>query len=210
MGGTGSGRWTYHDKKRTVEECWTIDVSDVARVVNPSKPGPTSGSLRPIKPATGRKMPPVRCAIEVGDDGTPRLGLSYTASDRWGLGHRVEESIRLQTTRPNFGGVRWWFSCPRTVNGEECGRRVGKLYRPPESQHFACRHCLDLTYVSCQKSHRYDGLVAQVAGEGSGERFEAVKWAFSYQSKEGRRRRAGPSPNLLDAFDEMSGGAEGR
>ena len=194
MGGTGSGRWTYHDKKRTVEECWAIDVSDVARVVDAPKPEPTSASLRPIKPATGRKMPTVRCAIEVGDDGTPRLGLSYTASDRWGLEHRVEESIRLQTTRPNFGGVRWWFSCPRMLNGKECGRRVGKLYRPPGSRYFACRHCLDLTYESWQTSHRHDGLFALVAGEASGERFEAVKWAFSYQSKEGRRRRAGFCP----------------
>jgi hypothetical protein len=55
MGGTGSGRWTYHDKKQTVEECWAIDISDVARAVDASKPEPTSsGYLRPIKPAKGR------------------------------------------------------------------------------------------------------------------------------------------------------------
>ncbi len=54
MGGTGSGRWIYHDKKTTVEECWTIDVSDMVRVVDPSKPGPTSGSLRLTIPTTAK------------------------------------------------------------------------------------------------------------------------------------------------------------
>ncbi len=49
-----------------------------------------------------------------------------------------------------------------------------------------------------------------MAGEVSGEAFEVVKRAFTYQSKEARRRREGPSPNLLDAFDEVFGGAEGR
>lgn len=207
MGGTDSGRWTYHDKKRTVEECWAIDVSDVARVVDLRNLGSASGSLRPIKPASRKRMSPVRCVLEVRDAGTPLLGLSYTVMERCGLGHQVEEVVPLQSTRPNFGGVRWWFSCPRTIDGEMCGRRVGKLYRTPEGQHFACRQCLDLTHESCQKSHRHDGLFALMAGETSGEAFEVVKGIFSCQSKEARRRREGPSPNLLDAYDKMFGGA---
>jgi hypothetical protein len=64
--------------------------------------------------------------------------------------------------------------------------------------------------VSCQKSHRYDGLFALVVGETSGESFEAVKRAFSYRTKEARRRRTEPSPTLLEAFEEVFGGAEGR
>ncbi len=152
----------------------------------------------------------MRCSLEVDEHGTPLLGLSYAVGVRWNPEHRVEQAVHLQTTRPNFGGVRWWFSCPRTVDGEMCGRRVGKLYRTPEGQHFACRQCLDLTHESCQKSHRHDGLFALVAGEASGETFEAVRRAFTYHSKEARRRREGPSPNLLGAFDEMFGGAEGR
>ncbi len=210
MGGTGSGRWTYHNKRQAVEECWAIDVSDVVRVVDLSRSRPVSRSLRPIKPAMGKGMSSVRCILEVGDDDTPLLRLYYAVKGRWGLEHPIEQIVPLQITRPNFGGVRWWFSCPHVVDGEECGRRVGKLYRPPGSQYFSCRHCLDLTYGSCQKSHRYDGLFALVAGEASGEAFEAVKRAFSYQSTEARRRREEPSPNLLDAFEEMFGGAESR
>jgi hypothetical protein len=209
MGGTGSGRWTYYDKKRTVEECWAMSISEVDRVVDLRDPGPASKALRSIRPATAKGVLPVRCMPKVGNDGKPLLGLSYTVKDRQGLEHRVEEVLRLQTTRPNFGGVRWWFSCPRVVDGEECGRRVGKLYRPPRSRTFACRHCLELTYQSCQKSHRYDGLFALMVGETLGESFEAVKRAFSYRAKEARRRRAESSPTLLEAFEEVFGGAEG-
>jgi hypothetical protein len=209
MGGTGSGRWTYHDKRRTVDECWAISVSEVAQVVDLQEPGPAPKALRPIRPATGERMSPVRCTPKVGDDGWPLLGLSYTVGDRWSVEHRAEQVVHLQTTRPNFGGVRWWFSCPRVADGRGCGRRVGKLYRPPEGRYFACRRCLDLTYESCQKSHRYDGLFALVAGEASGESFEAVKRAFSYRAKEAKRRRAESSPTLLDAFQEVFGEMEG-
>ena len=208
MGGTGSGRWTYHDKRRTVEECWAMSISEVERVLDLSKPGSISDLFRPTIPKTGKRMSPVRCMPKVGDDGKPLLGLSYTVKDRQGLEHRLEEVVRLQTTRPNFGGVRWWFSCPHMLDGKECGRRVGKLYRPPGGRYFACRRCLELTYESCQKSHRYDGLFALVAGETSGA-FEAVKRAFSYRAKEARRRKAESSPTLLDAFEEVFGGAEG-
>src|ERR671920_160703 len=210
MGGTGSGRWTYHHKRRTVEECWALSISEVDRVLDFSKPGSISHLFRPTIPKTGKRMSPVRCMSKVGDDGKPLLGLSYTVKDRWSVEDRVEEVLRLQTTRPTFGGVLWWFSCPRVVDGEECGRRVGKLYRPPGGRYFACRRCLELTYVSCQKSHRYDGLFALMAGEASGESFEAVKRAFFYRAKESRRRRAESSPTLLEAFEEVFGGAESR
>ena len=76
-------------------------------------------------------------------------------------------------------------------------------YENRSSRHFVCRHCLDLTYESCQKSHRYDRLFALMAGEASGEAFEIVKSAFAYQRRKGRRRRIVSSSTLLNAFDEM-------
>ena len=59
--------------------------------------------------------------------------------------------VRLVATRPNFGGLRWWFVCPLVVNGRACGRRVRKLYLAPGCSYFGCRHCLYLTYTSAQK-----------------------------------------------------------
>jgi len=107
MGGTGSGRWNYHEKRRTVEECWAMSISEVDRVVDFSKPGSISHLFRPTIPKTGKRMSPVRTKSKLGNDGKPLLGLSYTVKDRQGLEHRVEEVLRLQTTRPTFGGVRW-------------------------------------------------------------------------------------------------------
>lgn len=66
-------------------------------------------------------------AISVGEvpkDGTRRM--------TWGGFH-------LTTTTPRFGGLRYWFLCPR------CGRRVGKLYY---AHRWACRRCLNLAYQS--------------------------------------------------------------
>jgi hypothetical protein len=210
MGGTGSGRWTYHDKKTTVEDCWAIGISQVIRALDFQNPEPASGFVRPTGSAKSKRMNPIHCTLEIGDDDTQRLALSYKVPGRWGPEYRVEEAVGLRTTRPNYGGVRWWFSCPRAIDGKGCGRRVGKLYRAPGRRRFACRRCLDLTYESCQRSHRYDGLFAVVAGEVSGETFEAVKRAFYYQAEEGKRRRATSSPTLLDAFNEVFGSVEDR
>ncbi len=209
MGGTGSGRWTYHEKKKTVEGCWSISISQIARTIDLRNPQPVPGGLRPKMPKTGKRMSPVRCTLQIGGDVTPVLMLSYAVKDRWRLEHQVEETVRLQTTQPNFGGVRWWFSCPRKVDGGRCGRRVEKLYRPPDHRRFACRNCLDLTYETCQQSGRYDGLCAQMAGGAYGETFEAVKQAFAYK-KDRSRRRVPTSLKLLDVFDKVFGELDSR
>ena len=49
------------------------------------------------------------------------LRLYFTVSDPIrGESHSVKQEIRLTTTRPRFGGVRWWFICPQS------GARVGR------------------------------------------------------------------------------------
>jgi hypothetical protein len=147
---------------------------------------------------------PVLWTNKIGDDGASLVGLSYTVEGRWGLKRRIEESVRLQTTRPNFGGVRWWFSCPHVVEGGECGRRVGKLYRPPRGRSFACRHCLDLTYESCQRSHVYDRLWRSMS-TGEPEVEEMLHRFSSTVACKKRKRALVPSRTLLDAFDEAFG-----
>ena len=68
------------------------------------------------------------------------------------------QEIGLTTTPCNYGGVKWWFVCPVVKDGIYCGNRVGKLYLPPAGEYFGCRQCYDLTYESCQKSHKYDRI----------------------------------------------------
>lgn len=47
-----------------------------------------------------------------------------------------------------YGGKRYWFECTLNKNGQYCGHRVAKLYLPPTSDFFACRHCHELSYES--------------------------------------------------------------
>jgi hypothetical protein len=60
---------------------------------------------------------------------------------------RVVQKIELVSTEPQYGGVRWWFKCPK------CCRRVARLHRPSHTEYFFCRHCYGLTYESVQSSH---------------------------------------------------------
>jgi hypothetical protein len=86
----------------------------------------------------------------------------------------IDYRIGLVTTRPRFGGLRWWFICPLVVNGRSCGRRVVKLYLPPGRRYFGCRHCYDLTYTSCQESRKYDSAFRFLAQD-TGYDFATVK-----------------------------------
>jgi hypothetical protein len=51
-------------------------------------------------------------------------------------------NVRLLTSPQRFGGVRWWFECPRT------GRRAVKLYLPLGGHQFWSRHAYGLGYAS--------------------------------------------------------------
>lgn len=162
MGGSGSGRWAWHSKKTTVEDCLILVAGKLARdrVIARS---PGSGRLSWTSTATGERTASVGYSREVQEDQVI-LRLSYTTTRRDDEKLDIEERVELQTTPSAVGNVRWWFTCPLIVNGRSCGRRVGKLYLPPASRYFGCRHCHDLTYTSCQESHRYDRLFATLAG----------------------------------------------
>jgi hypothetical protein len=175
-----------------------LDISDVTRAVDLRNVRRSTGYVRPNKAATRKTPTPLLCTTEIIDKGTPFVRISYVVVGRWGLERRIEDSVRLLTTQPNFGGVRWWFSCPHLADGKECGRRVGKLYRPPGERYFACRHCLDLAYESCQKSHCYDRLCALLSG-GDPDAELTQKQLFEAAAHERRRRT--PAATLLEAFD---------
>jgi hypothetical protein len=63
-------------------------------------------------------------------------------------GEFCDYSVDLVSTRPPYGGLRWWFVCPGVVAGRRCGRRVRKLYLAPGRAGFACRRCCELCYIS--------------------------------------------------------------
>jgi hypothetical protein len=176
MGGSGSGRWRWHDKRSTVEECLILSASNLARdgIIAES---PGAVWLQWTNTATGERTASLGYTRELDND-LVVLRLRFTVTRRGGEPVDIEEPIWLQTTPSAVGGRRWWFTCPLVVNGRACGRRAGKLYLPPNARYFGCQHCHDLTYTSCQESHRFDRLIGRLAADtGVDERL--VKAMFS-------------------------------
>jgi hypothetical protein len=86
----------------------------------------------------------ISLTTDLSDAGRPVARLSYSVS-----GVPFEYPVHLTTTRPHYGGTRWWFLCPLSRYGRPCGRRVRKLYLG--GRYFGCRDCHDLTYRSRQE-----------------------------------------------------------
>jgi hypothetical protein len=94
------------------------------------------------------------------------LRLYFTVSDPIrSESHSIEQEIRLTTTSPHLGGVRWWFICPQS------GARVGRLHLPSGSTEFASRRAHGLRHAcqtenACQRATRRAWkLIARLGGE---------------------------------------------
>lgn len=152
MGGSGSGRWAWHDKAQTVEDCRWIDVTRWRRegIIAPEAGAWGSWTWR----RDGTQVAAIGYQSRADED-TGWVRLCYTVTLR-GKPEDVDYTVPLVTVPRHFGGLQWYFSCPLDSNGRSCGRRVGKLYLPPGGRYFGCRHCYRLSYKSCQESHKYD------------------------------------------------------
>ena len=151
MGGDGSGRWNWHSPKTTVEACLSLDINKLRRdslLYDPGPEGTARGSL--IWHNDQEKTGAAGYRIERNTGGIV-YRLLY-----WINGVDVDLPIWIEWIPQHFGGVRWWFRCPLAVNKTPCGRRAGKLYLPPGGRYFGCRRCHNLTYTSCQESHKFD------------------------------------------------------
>ena len=155
MGGRGSGNFHRWDKKTTVEECLELDISVLIRGRLLGWSRHLIGSLTWRNVRTREKTSSIGYEVNTLDRSRPWLRVYYTTTRRW-KGEKMDSDykIPLQTTRPHFGGYRWWFTCPLVVRGQPCLRRVRKLYIPNNKLYFGCRQCYDLTYRSCQESDK--------------------------------------------------------
>lgn len=85
----------------------------------------------------GEKVAAIGVKVETGQ---LRLIYSYRRNcDEW---ESLDYPVRLQTTPCNYGGERYWFTCP----ADGCGRRVAVLFLG--GKYFACRYCYQLAYRS--------------------------------------------------------------
>lgn len=135
MGGYGSGRWNWHPARSTV------------------------GSSLFITPKILRQG---RGTVSWNVNGQPSGWISYRLTDYgvlldYNVGKEpFKEPIRMERGRVGFMDGEW-FLCPiLKPNGAPCNRRCRKLYCPPGGKYFGCRVCYNLTYDSCNESHKYD------------------------------------------------------
>lgn len=137
------GRY-YWDSKRTVEDSTQLSIfklKEFGLLV-----GYCSTTLTWTRRLSGRKNS-IGILVDVTDG--PYVKVNYTITDRdSGEKTDYDYKISLTTTRCNFGGKRYWFICPLSVNGIYCGRRVGTLYLAPGGKYFGCRRCHNLSYES--------------------------------------------------------------
>jgi hypothetical protein len=152
MGGLGSGRWGCHAKRNTVEDCLVLNLNTLIKDGLMLRGKHVQGTLTWKNSVTGE---PFSSLSYVGDMlyNLGSMQLTYALTE---TGKNIDYSIPLLTTPLPWGGARWWFRCPLSLDGIHCRKRASKLYLPPNGQYYGCRACYDLTYTSCQESHLYD------------------------------------------------------
>lgn len=112
------------------------------------------------------------------------LRIHYTQTDYYSDEKKdFDYKIPLTTTPCNYGGSRYWFTCPWYKNGNYCGKRVGVLYK--NGDYFACRHCYNLTYSSRNLSG-ISKLFGRVTAPDVDKAHEKVKLAY-YRGKPTRK-----------------------
>jgi hypothetical protein len=146
VGGVGSGSWYRFNKKRTTEECRSLDVRKLHQEGLIESGCRFSWSWS----RAGRQTASIG-GVVLGSSRPERMVLMFryrsAPSTEW---EEVHQPVALTWTPCNFGGERPWFICPEAG----CGRRVAVLYGP--GRYFLCRHCYDLRYESQRedKMHR--------------------------------------------------------
>jgi hypothetical protein len=128
----------------------------------------------------------VRYEADFTEPDDPWLRLRYNVN-----GERVGCMVRLESTRPNYGGRRWWFVCPLV------GRRAAKLYLPPGGRLFGSREAYGLTYAFCQASG--SPLIASIAAD-VGTSVPRVRRAMRSMGFLGGRPRTGAPTTMAQSF----------
>lgn len=158
MGGPGSG-WQ-GAKKATVEGSLVLTASTLIRKKALIPGAWTRGSWGWTYQGEDRPHATIGYEADLTDVDNGWLRLHYRRNEQ-----AVDYKVRLETTRPNFGGLRWWFICPLVRRDGGPPRRVAKLYLPSGARYFGSRQAYGLTYASCQESGKFRGLCRRLAAE---------------------------------------------
>lgn len=134
MGGYGSGRYS---GMPVVESGLTLDISRLIRkrFIVPGKH--VAGAISWTNTTTGEKTAEIGYDASMLPDEANWVRLRYTVNSQ-----PMDYKVALVTSPCNYGGVRWWWICPRTA----C--MVSKLHLPPGGKTFASRKAYRLPYRS--------------------------------------------------------------
>ena len=125
----GRGRWSRGNKKHTTGDYNQLTIKSFADLTKPRR-----GSLTWTRTSYfGERKSSISYSIE-----QPGVQLQYSSDNQ-----AYDYLVRVTTTTPYYGGLRYWWLCPR------CGRRVSVLYG---GGLFLCRTCHGLTYATSQAS----------------------------------------------------------
>jgi hypothetical protein len=147
-------------KKATAEESLVLTASTLVRRKSLVPGAWTFGSWSWTREGEDEPHATIGYEANLMDRAAAWLRLHYQCS-----GESVDYRVWLVTTKPTYGGLRWWFICPLARRDGGPPRRVAKLYLPPGSRYFGSREGHGLTYTSCQESGKFRGLFRHLAAE---------------------------------------------
>ncbi len=192
------GRY-YFDAKTAVEQATQLSIFKVKEFG--LLKGYSASTLTWTHKASG-KQDSIGIIVDIEDE--PYVKVNYTVTDRsTGEETDYDYRINLTTTSCYFGGVRYWFICPLSVNGVYCGRRTGTLYLASGGNYFGCRHCYNLSYESRNESRlgRFGQLGYLLKAEGQIEELSSrVKRSFYAGRPTRKYRRLIRMQNRLNAY----------
>ena len=111
------GRY-YFDAKTTVEQATQLSIFKLKEFG--LLRGYSASTLTWTHKASG-KQDSIGITVDIEDE--PYVKVNYTITDRTtGEKTKYDYKISLTSTPCHFGGVRYWFICPLSVNGVYCGR----------------------------------------------------------------------------------------
>jgi hypothetical protein len=120
MGGYFSGR---HNGGPVVEDGLKLDLAHCIRkgLIRPGSY--VAGTISWTLTRTGEVKANISYEAHLVDPADAWIRLVYTTTTRATAAKVANDyQVRLETTRPNFGGLRWWFLCPMTGRLRLLGR----------------------------------------------------------------------------------------
>lgn len=142
--------------KKIVENCRILTTSYLrSRGLLPSKDLEPVKSLQFDWDKDDMEICVAKIRVDLFETSAGQSGMMYLDCIFPPSGVIQTQEVRLATTTPNYGGLRYWFVCPcyrGGGNGHFCNRKVQKLYLPSGACEFGCRRCHRLAYAAENES----------------------------------------------------------